>query len=199
MRLVCLLSIVWLWPTISQAKADLQQATTDQLENRLVAIDAELARTAKLTLRSGVGNVGWISKPQKNPNRPEWAEVQLPDNTAVDRIVLVPVLWNDAERGPQADGFPGAFTIIAGNQGDRQGQEIARMGPDDKFLPRVAPLVIDFPPTTASWIRVQSSLLSQHGREDGRHRFKLSEIMVFSGERNVALRMPVRTSSTEGG
>lgn len=106
MRLVCLLSIVWLWPTISQAKADLQQATTDQLENRLVAIDAELARTAKLTLRSGVGNVGWISKPQKNPNRPEWAEVQLPDNTAVDRIVLVPVLWNDAERGPQADGFP---------------------------------------------------------------------------------------------
>ncbi|MGJ8639185.1 MAG: hypothetical protein ACSHYA_07300 [Opitutaceae bacterium] len=199
MHLIYLLLVVCLQSAISPVSAAQSQATTDELEARLSEIDAELARTSKLTLRSGVGNVGWISEPQKNSTQPEWVEVQLPENTPIDRIVLVPMLWNDAERGPQADGFPTAFKIIAGQKGDTQGTIIASMDSDNRFLPRVAPLIIDLPATTSAWVRVQSIQLPQHAREDGHHRFKLSEFMVFSGERNVALGRPVRTSSIQDG
>lgn len=177
----------------------MSQLTVGELEARLSEIDAELSSTAQLTLRSGVGNVGWFSNSPNNMPQSEWVEIQLPEETTIDQIVLVPVLWNDAEHGPQADGFPEAFRILAGRTGDSEGEEIARLEPEDRFLPRVAPLVIQFPSTTVSWVRVQPTQLSQHAREDGRHRFKLSEIMIFSGARNVALRSPVRVSSVVKG
>jgi signal transduction histidine kinase len=169
-----------------------------ELEQRLSTIDAELAQLARITLRSGVGNVGWITNPQKNPKIPEWAEIALPENTLIDRIVLVPILWNDAEKGPQADGFPEAFEIIAGTADHPAGEVIARRGPADQFLPRVAPLVIDLPPTNASWVQVKATQLSSHARNPARV-FKLSEIMLFSGEQNVALNQPVQVSSIVGG
>jgi signal transduction histidine kinase len=165
-----------------------------ELQNRRESIDVELAQTARFTVRSGAGSIGWFSTSGNNPNRQEWAEIQLDSNTPIDRIVLVPVLWNDAEKGPQADGFPEAFEIIAGTEGDTEEYVIARFGPEDRLLPRMAPLVIDFPPTMASWIRVQSTRLSTSANDE-MYTFALSEIMVFNGERNVALSRPVRISS----
>ncbi|WP_372846094.1 sensor histidine kinase [Pontiella sp.] len=183
-------------PAATPAATDL---SLNQLEQRLAAIDAELAGLARLTLRSGVGNIGWISNPTMTPRTPEWAQIDLPENTQIDQITLVPVLWFDAEKGPQADGFPEAFEIIAGTQDAPEGEVIASMGPEDRFLPRVAPLVIDLPSTTASWVRVNATRLSPHARGDEKSRFKLSEIMVFSNGRNVALNRPVQVSSTAGG
>ncbi|WPJ95475.1 hypothetical protein SH580_18815 [Coraliomargarita algicola] len=188
-----------LLPTIGLADPDLSQATTNELEQRLSTIDTELSSTAQLTLRSGVGNVGWFSTPKSATPQTEWVEIQLLEETKIDQVVLAPVLWNDAVYGPQADGFPEAFRILAGKAGDSAGQEIARLGPEDHFLPRVAPLVIKLPQTFASWLRVEATQLSPHAREDGHLRCKLSEIMIFSGARNVALRRPVRASSTVKG
>ena len=183
----------------AQADTPLNALPLPEVEQRLAAINAELDQLAHMTLRSGVGNIGWISNPQTNPDQPEWAQVNLPENARFDQIVLAPVLWYDAEKGPQADGFPKAFEITAGAEGDTKGKVIARYGPEDQFLPRFAPLVIDVPPTTASWVRVTATQLAQHARGDEKSRFKLSEIMVFSGGQNIALNQPVSVSSTVGG
>jgi signal transduction histidine kinase len=169
--------------------------TLTQLETRLEEIDAELSQLARLTLRTGVGNVGWLSITKKNRTAAEWVQIELSGNTLIDRVVLAPIIWNDAEKGPQADGFPEALEIVAGTKDDPKGTVIARIGPETHMLPRVAPLVIDLPPTLASWIRIQSTRLAFHAKGE-QYRFKLSEILVFSGERNVALNRPVSVSSS---
>lgn len=184
--------------TLCHSSDDLSKADTHDLETRLTEIDSELKRLARFTLRSGVGNIGWVSESRTKPEHTEWAEIRWSKNTRFDRIVLVPVLWNDAEKGPQADGFPEAFKIVAGLEDDPNGRVIATRGPADHFLPRLAPLVIDIPPTEASWVRIESTQLSSHARDDA-YRFKLSEIMVFSGQKNIALNQPVRVSSIIGG
>ncbi len=176
----------------------LDAASLPELEQRLEAIDTELDGLARINLRRGIGNIGWISGTAINPRKPEWAHITLSENTGIDQIVLAPILWNDAEKDPQADGFPEAFNIIAGTDGDPEGQLIASIGPEDHFLPRAAPLVIPLPPTEASWVRIQSTRLSRHARGPN-YRFQLPEIMIFSGHRNVALHQPVRVSSTTGG
>jgi signal transduction histidine kinase len=170
----------------------------NQLETRRNAIDTELDQLARLTLRSGVGNIGWISNSQKDPTAPIWVHITLSDPEPFDRIVLAPVLWNDAVKGPQADGLPEAFEILAGREGDPEGRVIASRCSADRFLPRIAPLEIRVPPTSADWVRIQSTRLAPHAR-NGNYRFKLAEIMVFSGQRNIALNQPVLASSTVGG
>ncbi len=169
--------------------------TLSQLETRLEQIDSELARLARFTPRSGAGSIGWSSKQWKIPDHPEWAEVKLSGNEEIDRIVLVPVLWNYADTGPQASGFPEAFEVIAGAEGDTEGKVIARFGPEDHLLPRVAPLVISIPPISPAWVRIRSPQLSISTMES-RYAFCLSEIMLFSGDRNVARNQRVRVSST---
>jgi signal transduction histidine kinase len=176
---------------------DQKKYNLTQLENRLTEIDAELSHLARFTLRTGVGNIGWISNTKKNQAYPEWAQIELPGNKQIDRIVLVPVIWNDAEKGPQADGFPEAFKIIAGTTEEPEGRVIARFDAEDHFLPRIAPLVIDVPPTMAAWVRVQSTCLSRHARNNS-YRFKMSEIMLFSGDQNIGLNRPVSVSSNTG-
>ena len=57
-----------------------------------------------------------------------------------------------------------------------------------------APLVIDAKGVKASWIKVDASVLSARGY-DGRYVLQFSEILVFHGDKNVALRQQV-TSST---
>lgn len=197
-RLFTFMALSLLWAVNMVAAAPPEKRSLDELKQRLVEIDAELDQLAQFTLRGGAGNIGWFSKPGKNLSRSEWAEIQLPEDSQFDRVVLVPLLWNDAESGPQATSFPEAFKIVAGVEGDSKGQVIASVGPDEDMLPRLAPLVIDLPPTRASWVRVESTQLSPWARDE---RFVLgfSEIMVFSGERNIALMQPVRVSSVVGG
>lgn len=170
----------------------------EQLEFRLEQIDRELDRLASLTLRSGVGNIGWISQRSDNPSREEWVKVSLMQEVEIDRIALSPVIWNDALKGPQADALPEAFDIVVGEKGDKKGRVVASLGDEDQFLPRIAPLVIRIPRTKATWVKIQPRLLSADLRT-GRYQFSLSEIMVFSGEQNVALGCSVEVSSNIGG
>lgn len=167
-----------------------------ELEQRLEAIDAELEQLASYSLRNGVGPVGYRSLPQTDPNQTEWIQIELGENTTFDQIVLVPTIWRDTQTGLRADGFPQAFKIIAGNSGDTEGTVIAHYKKSDRLLPRIAPLLIHCPATTASWLRLETITLSPR-IWDGQYVLQLSEIMVFRGEENIALHKPVTTSSPD--
>jgi signal transduction histidine kinase len=178
----------------SPANEELKNQSTAQIEARLAEIDTELAQLPQFTPRSGAGNIGWISTPARDPSHSEWVEVELPTNSLIDQIILVPILWNDADTGPQADGLPAEFEVIAGNEGDTEGTVLARFSPEDQFLPRVAPMIIRFPSMQASWVKVRATQLSACAR-NGKYVFSLAEVMVFDGAQNVAQQQPVRTSS----
>ena len=173
---------------------DPAELSLQELEKRLPEIDAELAQLAHGSLRSGVGSIGYRSKPQQDAESPVWVEVALDRAHPIDEIVLVPTLWRDSKEGFQADGFPEAFRIVAGTGGRDEGAVIASYDASDHLLPRIAPVVIPVNRLSASWLRIEATRLSRRAFDES-YVLQFSELMVFSGARNVALRRPVAASS----
>ena len=173
---------------------DFDEMTLTQLESRLSVSMDEKEQLAPITLRGGVGNLGWESGTHNKANHAEWVKIELAQECLIDQIVLVPILWRDALGVVQSDGFPVEFKIQVGKTGDEVGMEVASFSEADALLPRVAPVVIPIAPALVNWIRVEATKLGP--RElDGRFLFQLSEIMVFSGEENVALGCETAISS----
>ncbi|MDC0088331.1 histidine kinase [Akkermansiaceae bacterium] len=164
----------------------------DQLKQRLVTIDRSLDNLAALSIRGGFGPIGLASKQYATPQQTIWFEINLEELTPIDQIVIVPTIGQDSQLGMMADGFPVEFTVLAGKESDRDGVVIARYDESDVNLSRATPLVIDCS-VDASWVRIEVAELSQHVLND-RYILKLSEVLVFNGSENVALRRPVKTS-----
>lgn len=167
------------------------------LKARLATVDRELNQLASLSLLSGVGSVGYRSLPHTSPTDTEWIQIDLGNEASIDQIVLVPTLWRDTKTGFRADGFPSEFRILAGTASDPVGTVVASYGPADQLLPRIAPLVVSCPGTVAAWIRVETVVMTPRAW-DGKYIFQLSEALVFSGGKNIALGSPVRKSSPNG-
>ncbi|MFC1764829.1 sensor histidine kinase [Planctomycetota bacterium] len=70
-------------------------------------------------------------------------------------------------------------------------------GEQDHLLPRIAPLVVPCPKTTASWVRIEATTLAPRAW-DGKYILQLSEVLVFNGQENVALNQPIQASSPDG-
>lgn len=181
----------------SYAAAATPARSTSQLETRLLEIDTELSELARYSLRTGYGTIGWRSIVHDDPMHTEWIQIELGESTTIDQVVLVPAIMRNAQSGYQAEGFPQEFRILAGTESDPNGRVIGGGHPDDALLPRYAPVIINLPLTTASWIRIEATTLSARSW-DGKYLLQLSEILVFNGQENVALHQPVRTSSNAG-
>ena len=176
----------------------LRSKNLSQLERRLAEIDGTLRTLARYSLRSGVGPIGCRSQAHADAAHTEWFEVALGREETFDAIVLVPVICHDAAKGFSADGFPVEFTLRAGTAQDTNGTVVASFGSDAQLLPRITPVLIPCPGTTASWVRLEATLLSPRAF-DGQYNLELAELMIFSGEENLALKKPVRTSSDSRG
>ncbi|VGO12497.1 Sensor histidine kinase LiaS [Pontiella desulfatans] len=171
-------------------EAPLATQSVAQLETRRDAIEAELSQLASLSLRSGAGAIGYRSQAYDTPNQTEWIQIELGQETRVDQVVLVPTIWRNAKTGFQADGFPRDFRLITGTNSDTNGSVLATFREGDYPQPGIAPFIIDCPGTTASWIRFEATKLSAR-LFDNRYDLEMAEIMVFSGQENVALKRPV--------
>lgn len=171
----------------------LKKLPLSALEQRIEAIDAELSQLAHPSLRSGIGSLGYRSK-HAPADTPQWIEIEWSRAVPIDQILLAPILWRDSETGFRADGFPSKFRITTGTTDDRTGTVLGEYNSADGGLPRVAPWILPANGIIASWLRIdiihatQLTLFPETG-------YQLSEIMVFSGEENIALRSPVKVAS----
>ncbi|MGJ8676719.1 MAG: ATP-binding protein [Akkermansiaceae bacterium] len=159
-----------------------------QLEQRLSSIDSELKQIASYTLRGDTGSLGYRSKTYKQAKVKEWIKVELEKNFFIDQVTLIPTLWRDSNSGVRSEGFPRAFRVYAGT--DNESHLVHSFTIEDQLVPRIAPLVITFPSIEASWIKIETSILSPSIGEKI-YTLQLSEILVFSGQENVALQKPV--------
>lgn len=171
----------------------IQNWSLNQLEQRLTYIDAELDKLAQFSLRGGMGSIGYRSFRHSRPEQREWIQIDFERSAVIDQIVLVPAIWHDATSGYRADGFPLRFQILAGTNENKLGSVIASFDETNNLLPRIAPVIVPCE-VNASWVRIETSLLSP-AAFDGKYNLELSEIMVFSGEENIALRQAIQTSS----
>jgi signal transduction histidine kinase len=181
----------------ADAESRLRGLSLSELEQNLLTVDHELDQLASLSLLSGVGSVGYRSLAHSSPTERESIQIDLGDEVTIDQIILVPTLWRDTRTGFRADGFPREFRIIVGTASDPVGTVVASYGSSTRLLPRTAPLTVSCHGTNASWVRVETTLMSPRAW-DGKYIFQLAEVLVFSGEENVALQKPVQISSPEG-
>jgi signal transduction histidine kinase len=173
---------------VQMQNINLKDFGLSELKQHLADIDSEVNNLASLTLRRGVGSLGYRSETYSNSNSVEWIFIELEEETIIDEVILIPALYSESETGLQSEGFPRAFRILAGT--GRVTNEVAVVTQEKQVLPRIAPMAISFPPTKASWVLLETSTLSP--RLHSNHYFlQLSEIMVFSGLENVALNQPV--------
>lgn len=174
---------------------DLEDLSLTELETRLREIDKSLQELASLSLRGGVGSIGYRSAAHATAENREWIQIDLQDEVPIDLIGLVPTIWRDPKFGFQPDAFPEAFVIRAGTMADSTGQVIAEfdMAGTETGL---APFMIDAKGVKASWVRIETTRLSRRSF-DNLYVLQLAEIVVFSGQENVALLRPLVTSSNE--
>ncbi len=171
---------------------DLEALSLPELEQRLSDIDSELSQLARYNLRGGTGSLGYRSRTSSTPETAEWIRIDLVDTFTIDQVVLIPTLWRDSKTGVRAEGFPVEFQVLAGT--DEQSQVVASYSEEDQLTPRIAPLAISFPPTEASWVRIEISSLSPN-IGDQVYTLQLSEILVFSGMENVALQKNIKATN----
>jgi signal transduction histidine kinase len=180
---------------VGNPAAPLKHLTLTQLETQLADIDSELEQLANFTVRGGTGTSGYRSKIHKQPDSTEWIRIELGEAVAVDEIVLVPTLYRDSKSGLRSAGFPITFRILAGTA--HTTNVVASFSAEDQLLPRIAPLTVPFQPVMASWVAIEATTLSPDPNVVSVSRLQLSEIMVFSGMKNVALQKPLRTASPD--
>jgi signal transduction histidine kinase len=173
------------------AADSLEERSLTALENQVAEIDGQLGRLANYNPTGGVGAIGSRSRAYDTADREEWIEIDLGDPVPLDQVVVVPAIRRDGINGFQADGFPLAFRVRLGTGDDREGKIVAEFSSRDGLLPRIAPVVIPCHGTTATWIRLEATVLSR--REfDAKFVLQFAEILAFSGEENAALHRPVR-------
>ena len=191
--LVC---TAWATETTVPAPAEtvIEDLSTAQLEQRLKDIDTELDNLARYSLRSGYGTIGWRSNVHDTPDHTEWVQIDLGEEYPIDQLILVPSLMRNAATGYESEGFPSSFRVIAGSKQHPEGVVLESVHANEGMLPRQAPVIVDCGRTKASWIRIEATRLSPRSW-DSKYLFQLSETLVFSGQRNIALGRPVKVSS----
>lgn len=163
------------------------------LQARFREIRQELGGLAFENIEEGLGSVGFESANYHNPDHSEWVQVDWGEPARIDEVVLVPLLWQLESADYGAGGFPLEFRVVAGGGVGGEETVLASFREGDGHLPRSAPLVIPCD-TTASWVRIEVSRLSKRIQDDF-YNLQLSEVLAFSGGKNVALNATVTASS----
>jgi len=172
---------------------DIDAVELQELEQRKVEIEQTLSTLAFPSLNSGVGAVGYRSVSYEDALHVEWVQVDLLQPGAVDAVVLVPTLWRDTQFGFITDNFPDEFRIVAGTLSQPDGKVLYEHSAAENTELGISPFIIPVSETAVSWVRIEVSRLAAR-HFDGRYIFQLSELMVFEGEVNRALRKPVSAS-----
>jgi signal transduction histidine kinase len=177
---------------------ELEKQSLKQLEERLAKIDERLSSLAQMSLRTGEGSIGYRSNRHSNANAPEWISIDLKQEYQIDQIVLIPVSLRDFQSRYIPDAFPQKFRIRAGTKNNLNGNIIAEYDAQssDMTAPGIAPIIIPIEPIRASWVRLEITQLSLR-KFDEQYALELSELLIFSGDTNVALHKPVETPSND--
>ena len=131
------------------------------------------------------------------PSQPliaSWVQVDLRERYTIDSIALFPALVDWKSQDQSAFAFPIRFRVDLSDEAEFK--EIVSAGTfteEDFPNPGIAPVIIHVGGKKARYIRLTVTKLAE---ENGKYFFALSELMVVSGNLNVAISCPVSSSGT---
>jgi signal transduction histidine kinase len=126
------------------------------------------------------------------PLNPAWVQVDLRSTQPIDWIALIPAQldWQSFDR--TAYGFPKRFRIdISDDREFVTFTTVADFTESDFPDPGVAPVSVKLPSQPARYVR---ATVTKFALENGQYFFALAELMVLSGNRNIAIDRPVSVS-----
>jgi signal transduction histidine kinase len=157
------------------------RAELQSLRQRLASIEEELRTLPEPSMAHTSSRRGFQSS-RVGDGEPLWVELTWPEETLVDAVALIPVpVVRDDGRGTSF-GFPLRHRIEVTDAAGRT--QTASESADDLPNPDGYPVLQRFTPVKAVSIRVTATKPWQRSELCV---FALSELMVFSGKRNVAL------------
>lgn len=151
------------------------------MRQRMRAIEAELKTLPEARMAHTSSRRGFQSS-RVDDDEALWVEVALPEKPLVDAIALIPVPALKDDGHGTSFGFPLRYRMEVTEAAGRS--QIIHESAADAANPDGFPVVVQIKPMHAQRIRVTATKPWQ--RSELRV-FALSELMVFSGTRNVAL------------
>ena len=166
------------------------RAELEKLRQRMQAIEAERLQLPESRLTQTSSRRGFQSS-RVGDDEPLWVEVTLPEESLVDAVALIPLVVLKDDGSSTCFGFPLLHRIEAI---DAEGRiQIVHESAADLPNPDGFPVLQRITPLRASRIRVT---VTKPWQRSELRVLALSEIMVFSGKRNLALGATVTASSS---
>lgn len=126
------------------------------------------------------------------PLNPAWVQVDLRSPQTIDWIALIPAQLDWLSFDRPAYGFPKRFRIDVSDDADFVVfTTVADFTESDFDDPLVAPVSVPVGGRRARYVRVT---VTKFALENGQYFFALAELMVLSGNRNVAISRPTAVS-----
>lgn len=162
-----------------------------RLDTRLLEINSRLENLPELALINSSIRAG-LKTGYTTTEDIRWIELELKDRASVDTIVLVPPLAKGAKGVVAGFGFPIRFKLEAFDDRGRPTVVLDHTGADFPN-PGCFPVIGRLTPQQVSRVRLTAT---DPWSEDGPEIMALAEMLVLSGNRNLALDARVTSSST---
>lgn len=173
--------------------AELLNPELRRIEQQRAADERELARLGAPVVGLTAEQLGY-QHPRLDapPLNPAWVQVDLRSTQSIDWIALVPVQLDFQSFDRTSYGFPKRFRIdISDDREFITFTTVANFTESDFPDPGVAPVAVKLSGQKARYVRVT---VTKFALENGQYFFALAELMVLSGNRNIAISRPVSVS-----
>ena len=175
---------------VFSAGKKLRRYRSERLDEINDDIKTRLPQLSQFSLQGGVGSIGYRSITYEDPKETAWIEIDLEQEVTIDEVVLVPTVIRDAVDGFVADGFPVRFRVVIGKGTKKDRSIVASILSPRGLQEGIAPVVIPAEGVRGSWVRIETVRMRARQYDD-KFIFQLSEVLVFSDSKNVALKRPV--------
>ena len=166
--------------------------TLRHTDQRLDAISAELPNLPNPPgIPSGTSS-GFSTNPVLPDQERQWLEVTLPAPVEIDSVALIPAVSMGAGRPNEGFGFPKRFTLEADAGEGTEPWTVMDQTQADFPNPGIYPVVARFTPRRVQRVRLK---VTKSWQEDAPSVLALAEMMLLSGNRNVAAGARVDASS----
>lgn len=165
--------------------------TSAQLKDELKVIDKELAKLPELAMNNTSQRVGFKTGVTTGENV-RWLGVELAGEAVADTVVLAPALAKAATGTVAGYGFPVRFMLEVF---DAEGRAtvVLDASREDFQNPRCYPVIARFEPRRIKRVRLTAT---EPWSLDGPEILAMAELLVLSGNRNLAASAHVTSSST---